>query len=138
MDKAVQSTMEAIQTRLGNLEGALVLQGNDGNTRSLTQSFIDLETWALPLLNRPPITGETVEMLIDAKIRTAIMGMTSKAITWVRKIRRQTDIGIKSHPRNQEVNGSQRISSLEQENEECIGTNEKSIQRYVRSGRKVN
>ena len=77
MDKAVQSTMEAIQTRLGNLEGALILQGNDGNTRSLTQSFIDLETWALPLLNSPPITGATVEMLIDAKIRTAIMGLTS-------------------------------------------------------------
>ena len=77
MHKAVQSTMEAIQTRLGNLEGASILQGNDGNTRSLTQSFIDLETWALPLLNRPPITVETVEMLIDAKIRTAIMGVTS-------------------------------------------------------------
>ena len=69
--------MEAIQTRLGNLEGALILQGNDGNTRSLTQSFIDLETWALPLLNRPPITVETVEMLIDAKIRTAILSLSS-------------------------------------------------------------
>ena len=77
MDEAVQSTLEAIQTRLGNLEGALILQRNDGVTRSLAQSFIDLETWALPLLNRPPITVETVEMLIDAKIRTAIMGVQS-------------------------------------------------------------
>ena len=30
------------------------------------------------------------------------------------------------------------ILSLEQENEECIGTDEKSIQRYVRSGREVD
>ena len=77
MHKAVQSTVEAIQTRLDNLEGALTLQGNDGSTRSLMQSFVDLETWALPLLNRPSITVETVEMLIDAKIKTAIMGVQS-------------------------------------------------------------
>ena len=77
MYKAVQSTMEAILTRLGNLEGAFTLQGRDGEMRSLSQSFIDLETWALPMLNRPAPTVETVEMLIDAKIRTAIMGVQS-------------------------------------------------------------
>ena len=77
MYKAVQSTMEAILAILGNLEGAFVLQGADGSTRSLTQSFIDLETWALPMLNRPAPTVETVEMIIDAQIRTAILSLSS-------------------------------------------------------------
>ena len=77
MYKAVQSAMEAILTRLGNLEGAFRLQGRDGEMRSPSQSFIDLETWALPMLNRPAPTVETVEMRIDAKIRTAILGLSS-------------------------------------------------------------
>ena len=77
MYKVVQSTMEAILARLGDLEGAFTLQGADGATRSLTQSFIDLETWALPMLNSTALTVEIVEMLIDAKIRTAIVGVQS-------------------------------------------------------------
>ena len=66
-----------VQQRLTNVEASLTIQGTDGNPRSLTQSFSDLETWAWPQLNRPPITVETVEMLIDAKLRTAILGMQS-------------------------------------------------------------
>ena len=72
--------MEAIQDllrRMDIVEGSITFQGNNGHPRSLTQSFIDLETWALPLLNRPPLTVETVEMLIDAKLRTAIQGVQS-------------------------------------------------------------
>ena len=66
-----------VQQRLTNVEASLTIQGTDGQPRSLMQSFIDLETWAYPQLNRPPITAETVEMLIDAKLRTAMLGMQS-------------------------------------------------------------
>ena len=69
--------LSEVQQRLTNVEASLTIQGTNGNTRSLTQSFIDLETWAWPQLNRPPITVETVEMLIDAKLRTAMSGMQS-------------------------------------------------------------
>ena len=67
--------MEEVLRRLEIVEGALTIQKSDGNQRSLTQAFIDLESGALPLLNRPLLTTETAEMLIDAKIRTAIQTM---------------------------------------------------------------
>ena len=69
--------LSEVQQRLTNVEASLTIQGTDGKPRSLTQSFIDLETWAYTQLNRPPITAEIVEMLIDAKLRTAILGIQS-------------------------------------------------------------
>ena len=35
-----------VQQRLTNVEASLTIRGTDGQPRSLTQSFIDLETWA--------------------------------------------------------------------------------------------
>ena len=69
--------MGALLGRLEIVESALSIQGSDGQPRSLTQSYIDLESWARPLLNRPPLAVETVELLIDAKLRTAIQGVQS-------------------------------------------------------------
>ena len=63
--------MEALLGRLEIVESALSIQGSDGQPRSLTQSFIDLESWTRPLLNRPPLTVEIVELLIDAKLTHA-------------------------------------------------------------------
>lgn len=72
---ATMATMEELQRRLEIADSALTIQGSDGNQRSLTQSFIDLESWAIPLRSRAPPTTEMMETLIDAKIRTAIQTM---------------------------------------------------------------
>ena len=76
MYKARKSTMEAmaqeIQRRVTNLEASMTIQGGDGQERPLVQSFVNLEAWVLQQQQQTPIDIETVGMLIDAKIRSAI------------------------------------------------------------------
>ena len=64
-----------IQRRVTNLEASMTIQGADGQERPLVQSFVNLEAWVVQQQQQTPVTIETVEMLIDAKIRSAIIGM---------------------------------------------------------------
>ena len=54
----------------------MTIRGADGDERPLVQSFVNLEAWALQQQQQDqPIQTETVQLLIDAKIRSAIIGM---------------------------------------------------------------
>ena len=54
----------------------MTIQGADGQERPLVQSFVNLEAWVLQQQQQEqPIQTETVQLVIDAKIRSAIIGL---------------------------------------------------------------
>ena len=68
--------MQDMVRRVTNLEASMTIRGADGQERPLVQSFVNLEAWGLQQQQQEqPIQTETVQLLIDAKIRSAIVGM---------------------------------------------------------------
>ena len=80
-----------VQQRLTNVEASLTIQGTDGNPRSLTQSFIDLETSNHSGNCRDANRCEAK----DCNVRNAISGEADA----IREAD-ATSIGIKSNPIN--------------------------------------
>ena len=64
MEAAVQEVMR----RVTNLETAMTIRGSDGQERPLAQSFVNLEQSVIA-------QTDTVQLLIDAKIRSAMVAM---------------------------------------------------------------
>ena len=70
----MEAMAQEMQIRVANLEASMTIRGGDGQERPLAQSFVNLEARVLQQ-QQSPIDIETVQLLIDAKIRSAIVGM---------------------------------------------------------------
>ena len=71
----MEAMAQEIQRRVTNLEASMTIQGGDGQERPLVQSFVNLEARVLQQQQQTPVNMEAIEMLIDAKLRSAIIGM---------------------------------------------------------------
>jgi hypothetical protein len=71
----MEAMAQEMPRRVTNLEASMTIQGGDGQERPLVQSFVNLEARVLQQQQQTPVNMEAIEMLIDAKLRSAIIGM---------------------------------------------------------------
>ena len=70
----MEAMAQEIQRRVTNLEASMTI-GGDGQEIPFAQSFVNLEARVLQKQQQTPVNMEAIEMLIDAKLRSAIIGM---------------------------------------------------------------
>ena len=124
--------------RVANLEASMTIRGGDGQERPLVQSFVNLEARVLQQQQQTPSNMEKIERLIDAKLRSAIVAMQPiERQSQPKQDFFQTNIGVESNPRCWQGDRREELSAMEQEDEECAGTNPSAIKRNARSGEDV-